>query len=149
LKLGCFLDNRYADDAHWKGGCVVASEMLHWASVMFSWNARAPNPKGYAGDDWKGDWKKRLESATSWNKTWLEHQNYDDYWRHGSICEDWGKVQIPVLAIGGWRDMYSNAVLRMVDQLPNCRGIMGPWSHDWPDVSIPGPQVRKDMPYKT
>jgi hypothetical protein len=48
-----------------------------------------------------------------------------------------------VLAIGGWHDMYSNAVFRLVDNLPNCHGIIGPWSHDWPDVAVPGPQVFK------
>lgn len=37
--------------------------------------------------------------------------------------------------------MYSNAVFRMVENLPNCRGIIGPWSHDWPDVSCPGPNI--------
>ena len=37
--------------------------------------------------------------------------------------------------------MYTNAVFRMVEKLPNCRGIIGPWSHNWPDESTPGPQV--------
>ena len=75
-------------------------------------------------------------------KKWLERQTYDDYWKHGSICENYDQIQIPILAIGGWHDMYSNAVFRMVEKLPNCRGLIGPWSHEWPDISTPGPQVR-------
>ncbi len=119
--------------------------MLSWASVMFAWNARPPHPGKFVGSDWKEAWRQRLEQAgSSWNKIWLEHQTYDDYWKGngGSICEDYSRVSIPILAIGGWHDMYSNAVFRMVDNLPNCRGIIGPWSHDWPDVAIPGPHVR-------
>ena len=103
---------------------------------------RPPHPKKYAGDDWKQAWKNRLEETSKpWTKKWLEHQVYDDYWKQGSICEDWDKIQIPILAIGGWHDMYSNAVFRMVEKLPNCRGIIGPWSHNWPDEAVPGPQV--------
>ena len=103
---------------------------------------RPPHPKKYAGDDWKQAWKNRLEETSKpWTKKWLEHQVYDDYWKQGSICEDWDKIKIPILAIGGWHDMYSNAVFRMVENLPNCRGIIGPWSHNWPDEAVPGPQV--------
>ena len=123
---------------------MVGSQMLSWASVMFAWNARPPHPDKFVGSDWKQAWKERLEQAgASWNKIWLEHQTYDDYWKGngGSICEDYGRVSIPILAIGGWHDLYSNAVFRMVEKLPNCRGIIGPWSHDWPDVSVPGPNV--------
>ncbi len=111
---------------------------------MFAWNARPPHPASYAGgrQNWEKDWKNRLETAGQpWTKTWLEHHTQDAYWKQGSICEDYSKIQIPILAIGGWHDMYSNAVFRMVQNLPNCRGIIGPWSHDWPDVSTPGPNI--------
>ena len=135
-------DNRYTDDIHWKGGSLVASQMLSWASIMFAWNARPPHPESYAGTDWKETWKTRLEKTSRpWTKIWMEHQTYDDYWKQGSIQEKYSQVQIPILAIGGWHDMYSNAVFRLVENLPNCRGIIGPWSHDWPDVSTPGPQI--------
>ena len=127
---------------HWKGGTLVASQMLSWASIMFAWNARPPKPDSFAGKDWKTAWKQRLEkSSQPWTKIWMEHQTYDEYWKQGSIQENYQNLQIPILAIGGWHDMYSNAVFRMVEKLPNCRGIIGPWSHDWPDVSTPGPNV--------
>ena len=69
-------------------------------------------------------------------------QTYDDYWKNGSICEDYSKVEIPVLAIGGWADAYTNAVFRMNENLSNFRGVVGPWSHEWPDTAVPGPNVR-------
>ena len=71
----------------------------------------------------------------------LNHQTYDDYWKHGSICEDYSKVSIPILAIGGWIDGYTDAVFRMAKNMPNCQGIVGPWAHEWPDVATPGPQI--------
>ena len=37
-------DERYADDIHYRGGCVLGREMLSWAHIMFLWNARPPHP---------------------------------------------------------------------------------------------------------
>ena len=36
----CSTDDRYADDVHYRGGCVLATDMLHWASSMLTWNAQ-------------------------------------------------------------------------------------------------------------
>ena len=92
-------DNRFEDDIHWKGGCVLGGGMLSWAATMFCWDNRAPHPQ--YNKDWEKLWRKRLEKAGEClAKNWLEHQTYDDYWKHGSIAEDTSKVAIPVLAIG-------------------------------------------------
>ena len=37
-------DDRYADDVHYMGGCVLAWDMLPWASTMLAYNARPPDP---------------------------------------------------------------------------------------------------------
>ena len=96
-------DNRFEDDIHWKGGCVLGGGMLSWAAVMFCWDARPPHPR--YNPDWKTVWKNRLEKAGECLVTkWLEHQTYDDYWKHGSVVEDTSKVKIPVLAIGKQED---------------------------------------------
>ena len=148
-------DNRYTDDIHSRGGCIPASGFLSWSNCMFTWNAKPPHPEMFAGlensssltegekmDKWKQEWKKRLEiSGAPWTKNWLSHQTYDEYFKHGSICEDYSRIQIPVLAIGGWHDMYTNAVFRMCEKIPSCRGLIGPWSHEWPDTAIPGPNI--------
>ena len=78
------LDNRFEDDIHWKGGCVLGGGMLSWAATMFCWDARPPQPQ--YNSNWKEVWKNRLEMAGEClAKTWLDHQTYDDYWKHGSI----------------------------------------------------------------
>ena len=46
-----------------------------------------------------------------------------------------------MLAIGGWHDAYTRPALRMAQTLPNCRAIVGPWSHNWPDEAVPGPNI--------
>ena len=39
---------------------------------------------------------------------------------------------------GGWKDAYTDAVLRMVQKMPHTKGLIGPWPHEWPDKCIPG-----------
>lgn len=134
----CSTDDRYSDDVHYRGGCVLASDMLWWASTMFPYNARPQDPEVRPG--WRKNWFERLNTAPN-VIDWMSHQTRDGFWKHGSICEDYSKVDIPVLAIGGWRDGYTNAVFRLVDNLPNpeSKGIIGPWVHEFPEVATPYP----------
>ncbi|MFW6197545.1 MAG: CocE/NonD family hydrolase, partial [Myxococcota bacterium] len=66
----------------------------------------------------------------------------DEYWKHGSVCEDYGRIQVPVMLTSGWADGYSNSVFRLLDRLdvPR-RGLIGPWSHRYPQVGVPGPAI--------
>ena len=114
--------------------------MLSWASFMFCWDCRAPQP--HYNPHWQSLWRQRLEAAgESCVKTWLEHHSYDQYWKHGSVREDYSKIQIPVLVFGGWHDGYTNAAFRLAENLPDCRAVIGPWSHNWPDTAVPGPNI--------
>lgn len=133
-------DDRYSDDVHYRGGCLLASDMLWWASTMFAYNARPQDPE--VRSDWRENWLQRLDVEPN-VVDWVSHQKRDAFWKHGSICEDWSKVNVPVLAFGGWRDGYTNPVFRMMDNLPHpdCRGIVGPWVHEYPEVATPHPGV--------
>ena len=85
---------------------------------------------------------ERLENMTPWLETWLTHQRRDDYWRHGSICEDYSAITCPVFAVGGWADGYSNAVFRLLTHLKApCLGLIGPWGHRYPHFGAPGPAI--------
>ena len=59
-------------------------------------------------------WRLRLEETPPWPFEWLRHQRRDDYWRHGSLCEDWASIEVPVLSIGGWQDGYRDACLALL-----------------------------------
>jgi uncharacterized protein len=132
-------DDRYADDVHYMGGCLLGAEMLPWASVMFAWNARPPDPR-WVGDAWREIWLERLEKTPPFVEEWIRHQRRDAFWKHGSVCEDFTAIECPVYAIGGWPDGYTNAVLRLLEGLPGPRkGLIGPWGHEFPDRALPGP----------
>jgi putative CocE/NonD family hydrolase len=137
----CSTDDRYADDVHYRGGCVLALDMLHWASSMMTWNARPPDPR-LAGEGWRETWLERLEAANAWIEPWLSHQRRDEYWKQGSVCEDYGAIECPVYAVGGFADGYTNAVPRLLEWLSVPRkGLIGPWAHAFPDDASPGPSI--------
>jgi putative CocE/NonD family hydrolase len=136
----CSTDDRYADDVHYMGGCLLGDN-LSWAATMFSYNSLPPDPE-VVGDGWREMWFERLRGSGHWLEGWLTHQHRDDYWRHGSICEDFAKVRVPVMAVSGWADGYSNAAFRLLRGLPGPRlGLIGPWSHKYPHLGVPGPAV--------
>ena len=136
----CSTDDRYADDVHYMGGCLLGDN-LSWASVMFAFNSLPPDP-AVVGEKWRGLWRQRLEGSGLWLEKWLRHQSRDDYWKHGSICEDYSAVQVPVMLASGWADGYSNAIFRMLENLEvPCKGLIGPWSHTYPHIGIPGPAI--------
>jgi uncharacterized protein len=133
-------DDRYADDIHHMGGCLLGDN-LSWASVMLSYNSLPPDP-ALVGERWREMWMERLENMTPWLETWLTHQRRDDYWRHGSVCEDYSAITCPVFAVGGWADGYSNAVFRLLTHLQApCLGLIGPWGHRYPHFGAPGPAI--------
>ncbi len=136
----CSTDDRYADDVHHMGGCLLGDN-LSWASTMFAYNSLPPDP-ALVGPVWRDMWLQRLRGSGLWLTRWLRHQRRDDYWRHGSICEDWNAVQCPVMAVSGWADGYSNAVFRLLAGLHVPRlGLVGPWSHRYPHQGVPGPAI--------
>ncbi|XUL88705.1 CocE/NonD family hydrolase [Streptomyces galilaeus] len=139
----CSTDDRYDNDVHYMGGSALAVDLHAWAATMLAFVARPPDPE-YAGLIWRDMWLKRLERIDPFIHTWLAHQLRDDYWKHGSVCEDYGAIRAAVLAVGGWHDPYRDTVLRLVHHLPpdRVRGLIGPWSHQYPDRGLPpGPAI--------
>ncbi len=136
----CSTDDRYADDVHYMGGCVI-NDNLRWASTMFSHNARPPDPT-VVGERWREMWMDRLENSGLWVETWLEHQRRDEFWKHGSVCEDYAKIKCAVYAVGGWMDAYTNAIPRLMANLTGPKKAMiGQWAHRYPHMAQPGPPV--------
>ncbi|MDH3771748.1 MAG: CocE/NonD family hydrolase, partial [Nitrospirota bacterium] len=136
----CSTDDRYADDIHHMGGCLLGDN-LSWASTMFAYNSCPPDPL-LVGERWKELWLERLQGSGLWLDTWLRHQRRDDYWKQGSICEDFSAITCPVLAVSGWTDGYSNAVFRLLANLKGPRkGLIGPWGHKYPHLGVPGPAI--------
>jgi putative CocE/NonD family hydrolase len=134
----CSTDDRFADDAHWKGGALITNTM-GWGGSFFQYLAQPPDP-AIVGDKWREMWLTRLENLRLPIEDWLAHQHYDEYWRQGSIKENYAAIQAAVYAIGGWADGYSNAVPRLIEHL-QCpkKGLIGPWAHKYPHIATPHP----------
>ncbi|MGW5275479.1 CocE/NonD family hydrolase [Streptomyces sp. NPDC004044] len=139
----CSTDDRYDNDVHYMGGSVLAVGMHARAATTPAFAARPPDP-AHVGDGWKAMWLKRLEAVHPPVHTWLAHRTRDAYWTHGSVCEDYSAIEANVLAVGGWHDPYRDTVLRLVAHLDpaKVRGLIGPWSHQYPDRGLPpGPSI--------
>ena len=47
-----------------------------------------------------------LRAATkSFFAEWLDHPTYDEYWRPYSVSDDYSRIAVPALHIGGWYDV--------------------------------------------
>ena len=136
----CSTDDRYADDVHYMGGALTSAHLM-WSCHMFGFNSRPPDPE-VVGERWREMWLERLEHGAPWIMRWLEHQDRDAFWRHGSVCEDYSSIECAVYAIGGWADAYSNAIPRLMAGL-SCprKALVGPWAHCWPFDGRPGPGI--------
>lgn len=129
-------DDRYATDIHWVGGCL-SKDNFDWSSTMVAHNDLPPDP-AIVGDAWRAMWQARMKNNVPWIIEWLKHQRRDDYWKQGSICEDFSRITIPVYAVSGWADNYSESVPRLLAGLSGPRlGLVGPWAHSYPyDVTV-------------
>ena len=139
IVTSCSTDDRYADDMHYMGGCLL-TDMLDWGTLFQALLALPPDP-ALVGDRWREMWQERIDAlSVPPIETWLRHQRRDDFWRHGSVCEDFGGIDVPVLGVGGWLDGYTNAIPRLLAGLgvPR-RAIIGPWAHAYPHLAAPGP----------
>ena len=136
----CSTDDRYSDDIHYKGGCLL-NENLGWSATMFAYSSRPPDP-ALVGERWRAMWLERLQAEPLLAIPWLQHPHRDAYWKHGSVNEDIGAIRAAVLAVGGWNDAYTNAVPRLVGtvQAP-VKGIIGPWAHRYPHFALPEPRI--------
>ncbi|CAF3553040.1 unnamed protein product [Rotaria socialis] len=89
-------DDRYNNDIHYYGGCLAAQEALSWPTQMLILLSVPPHPLYQGGIDKDFDlinvWKERLHNLMPLDFYWIKHQNRNEYWRHGSVCEDYSKI---------------------------------------------------------
>ena len=136
----CATIDRYEDDIHWMGGCVL-TDTLEWGATLPAILA-APPDSSTVRDGWFELWQHRLQNLEFPHENWLRETRRDPYWRRGSVRFEADKLSCPILAIGGWSDRYSNSVMPLVEARPDiCRGIVGPWGHHYPDHGEPGPAI--------
>ncbi len=132
--------DRFTDDIHFMGGALLSNN-LTWSQKLMADVGRPPDPQ-IVGDRWRKMWLDRLNRDHLFIEPWLSHQRRDDFWRHGSVCEDYSAIRCAVLAVAGWADSYSNFVPQLLAHLTGPRkGIVGPWAHHYPHLGRPGPSI--------
>ena len=129
---------------HYRGGCQL-TEHHGWSATMLSFFSVPPDPTllgGNAAAAWRDTWLERLEHHEFTLPNWLRHQRRDGLWSHGSICDAERPIDVPALIAGGWGDVYSTPVPRIMNLVPETsRAILGPWLHGYPYDAMPGPQI--------
>lgn len=135
----CATHDRYEDDIHHKGGCLL-TDTFEWGATLPAILGAPPTPN--AGPDWMDRWRDRLDALSFPVEAWVREEARGDYWRHGSVIHQTHRLSRPILAIGGWSDRYSNSVMSLVSARPDLVwGVVGPWGHHYPDQAHPGPGI--------
>jgi uncharacterized protein len=102
-----------------------------------------------------------LGEGAPWFESWVEHAGHDDpFWKRLRFGAALDRVQVPVLLLGGWQDIFLEQTLQQYGHLRS-RGIdvaltIGPWTHtqlvskaltttareslDWLDTHLGGAQ---------
>ncbi len=75
-----------------------------------------------------------LGTGAPWFESWIEHTDPNDpFWNALRCGEALDRVQVPVLLVGGWQDIFLRQTLQQHRHLRS-RGVdvaltMGPWTH--------------------
>jgi putative CocE/NonD family hydrolase len=128
----CSSVDRHADDIHFMGGCLL-TDNFNWGAQMTAYMTRPPDPD--VRTDWRETWLERIEKLPFLAADWLRHPARDDYWLHNSVCEDFSRLRVPMLAIGGWADAYVNAPFALAEHGGRVAALLGPWEHKYPHLS--------------
>lgn len=92
------------------------------------------------------DWSLPLDTIQSLDNAdtpffndWIAHPTYDDYWKQWSIDEDYGRIEVPVLHVAGWYDVFLSGSVKNFSGMraqagneharTNQRLLIGPWYH--------------------
>ncbi|MFB3776794.1 MAG: CocE/NonD family hydrolase [Bryobacteraceae bacterium] len=126
----------YMDRFYSRGGALRLGHRLNWlASTM-----RAP---GYRSPDFSkyvlhlplrtADLAATGRSIEMYQEA-VQHPSYDAFWKSISTCEQLDKVQVPVLAFGGWYDPFVESDLEAISRLQamgrEAHVVIGPWAHN-------------------
>jgi uncharacterized protein len=75
-----------------------------------------------------------LGKGAPWYESWLEHPDCaDPFWDRLRFTEALDRVQVPVLLVGGWQDLFLRQTLaqyrHLRDRNVDVALTMGPWTH--------------------
>jgi len=99
--------------------------------------------------DWPG-----LKGIGDFYYRWLEHPEYDDYWKSIAIEEHYNNIDVPALSIGGWFDIFMGGTIKNYTGMSengktsnarsNQKLLIGPWVHPGMLPGFPGVTVGEE-----
>ena len=75
---------------------------------------------------------KMIQTLAPYFADWLAHPDYDAYWKQWSLEEHYSDVQVPILTVAAWYDIFLGGSLR---------NYMGVKSHGGSDVARKGQRL--------
>jgi uncharacterized protein len=116
-------------------GCVNAQGM--WAIGTLS-NALLPPLHAYHDPAEQRRWRRRLDDLEPYLLDLHRHPPGHPEWRRRAV--DIEAIDVPVFCVGGTRDMFADATLRLYDGVRGPRKLLlGPWSHSLPNDALVRP----------
>ncbi len=95
-------------------------------------NQLLPPLAGFADPDEQRRWRTRVERVEPYLADVGRHPPGHPVWRSRAI--DAAAITVPTLSVGGWRDMFCDAAVRIYERVRGPRAlVMGPWMHSAPD----------------
>lgn len=92
-----------------------------------------------------------LAGVSPWHLEHLTHQNDPQWWANTDARTRLDEIDVPMLHVGGWYDLYFNGTLEHFTGLvqrgrtAHCRNsqrlLVGPWTHGWCGTPAPPPPL--------
>ena len=148
-----FTSSQYYDGWTYNGGALALAFVCYWANLLAmdtairaddepTWGALAGSLA--AAPEWfwhlpLTEYPPLRDSYAAYFTDWVEHPTYDEYWRRWSIDEDYSRVNVPAMHIGGWYDVFLSGTVENFTGLRSGAGsaearehqklLIGPWTH--------------------
>ncbi|QZH64291.1 CocE/NonD family hydrolase [Mycolicibacterium farcinogenes] len=134
-------------ESAWGTGAFTLNDFLGWSAMV----ARQEDPgvlqalarqlrgpaelaKATAGLPMGAAGRRLLGTGAPWFESWLDHPERDDpFWELLRFDEALQHVEVPILLLSGWQDLFLDQTLEQYEQLHR-RGVpvaltVGPWTH--------------------
>jgi len=123
--------SNYHDGWTYQGGAFEQWFNQSWASGLSEDTLRRASDRVTKPLEWKSvlplaDYPMRglpeARSLAPYYTDWLAHPNYDDYWKALSIEDHYSQIQVPVLNLAAWYDIFLGGSLRNYELLKTKAG---------------------------
>lgn len=146
--------SQYYDGWAYNGGAFALAFNLSWAARLAMDTSRRKGHDRLEQDLWNiflnaSSYARSMplssfeplsrEDIAPFYFDWLEHPDYDDYWRRWSIDERYDRVATPALHVAGWYDIFRDGNIKNFQGLreqaetnearQGQKLIIGPWYH--------------------